>query len=81
MVQNFANLITCLSNLLNVSAAYEWVLCPGSTNCLCPEGFNGQGANPPRCLKFSSASKFCDPRLLIVEVRQNPKKKSSLNAN
>jgi hypothetical protein len=62
-------LVSCISILLKVDPAYDWVICPGSTNCLCPEGFTGQtGGAQPRCLKFATANQFCDPKTLITQV-------------
>ena len=52
-------LVSCLSILLKVDPAYDWAICPGSTNCLCPEGFTGQtGGAAPRCLKFTTANQL-----------------------
>ena len=62
-------LVSCISILLKVDPAYDWVICPGSTNCLCPEGFTGQtGGAAPRCLKFATANQFCDPKTLVTQV-------------
>ena len=70
MALSYAALINCISAIIKVDSTVEWVLCPGSTNCVCPEGFTGQsGTAQPRCLKFASANLYCDPRTLIVEVR------------
>ena len=70
MVLSYVALINCISAIIKVDMSVEWVLCPGSTNCVCPEGFTGQtGTAQPRCLKFASANLYCDPRTLIVEVR------------
>ena len=70
MVLSYVALINCICAMIKVDTSVEWVLCPGSTNCVCPEGFTGQTGSPqPRCLKFASANLYCDPRTLIVEVR------------
>ena len=70
MVLSYIALINCICAMIKVDVSVEWVLCPGSTNCVCPEGFTGQSGSPqPRCLKFASANLYCDPRTLIVEVR------------
>ena len=69
MVLNVQPLVSCLMVFLNTTLHFDWVLCPGSTNCLCPEGFNGNRGGPaPKCLKFTTASMFCDPRTLMVQV-------------
>ena len=69
-------LVSCISILLKVDPAYDWVICPGSTNCLCPEGFTGQtGGAAPRCLKFSTANQFCDPKTLVTQVSKFFKQK------
>ena len=70
-------LVSCISILLKVDPAYDWVICPGSTNCLCPEGFTGQtGGAQPRCLKFATANQFCDPKTLITQVSKFFKQKN-----
>jgi hypothetical protein len=70
MVLSYVALINCICAMIKVDVSVEWVLCPGSTNCVCPEGFTGVSGTPaPRCLKFASANLYCDPRTLIVEVR------------
>ena len=69
-------LVSCISILLKVDPAYDWVICPGSTNCLCPEGFTGQtGGAAPRCLKLSTANQFCDPKTLVTQVSKFFKQK------
>ena len=69
-------LVSCIRILLKVDPAYDWVICPGSTNCLCPEGFTGQtGGAAPRCLKFSTANQFCDPKTLVTQVSKFFKQK------
>ena len=69
-------LVSCISILLKVDPAYDWVICPGSTNCLCPDGFTGQtGGAAPRCLKFATANQFCDPKTLVTQVSKFFKQK------
>ena len=71
-------LVSCISILLKVDPAYDWVICPGSTNCLCPDGFTGQtGGAAPRCLKFATANQFCDPKTLVTQVSKFFKQKKN----
>jgi hypothetical protein len=76
IVFGYQALVSCLSILLKVDPAYDWAICPGSTNCLCPEGFTGQtGGAAPRCLKFTTANQFCDPKTLVTQVSKFFKQK------
>ena len=66
---NFTALAACIHATLTLDPSIQYVMCPGSINCICPFNITGTGPSTPECLRVERLNLYCDPQFLIHKAR------------